>query len=55
MQVKSWRGCFIITRSSDLRRSRILMVESSDVGEAMDRFFHNHMVLCSKVKSYFDG
>ena len=28
------------------------VVESSDAGQVMDRFFHNHMVLWFKVRSY---
>ena len=35
--------------------NRILIVESSDAGEALARFFFNLMVLRSKVESYFDG
>ena len=34
---------------------RILIVVSSDAGEVLERFIHNHLVFCSKVKSYFYG
>ena len=55
MQVKSWGGFSIIIWSFELRSGRVLVVESSDAGEVMCRFVHNHMILWSNVKSYVGG
>ena len=55
MQVKSWVDFFMIIWSFGLRWGRMSMVELSDAGQVMARFFQNHMVLWFKVRSYVDG